>query len=327
MDRKYLNISLEVKTEDIKSDGTFKGYGSLFDKSPDSYGDVVARGAFTETLAQGGRNKTGIAMLWQHRSDQIPGVWTSLAEDKRGLKVEGKLALKTQLGNDVYEIMKLSAEAGTFKLGLSIGYDPIDFEIDPKTKIRTLKEVSLWEISIVSFPAKIGAGIESIKGSAAYQKAFEHLTKFSKMSPEDADELLNSISKFLPEDDISNALTSLKDNLKNLADLQESYKKLSEKTKDIIENFDLIGIDDQDFWALCDKANEAMEIIENAEPIAAITDRIDKIEEQFCQQTTSCDYEIEEVEVPVIPKKTVVLTSYEKGKGFPGSDQAARAMN
>lgn len=167
MDKKFLDVALEVKASDIKEDGTFKGHGSLFDKTPDSYGDIIARGAFSETLANGGRNKTGIAMLWQHYSDRIPGVWLSLAEDKKGLPVEGQLALKTTLGNDVYEIMKLGAELGTFKLGLSIGYDAKDFEYmipkDGDRKIRILKKVELWEISLVTFPAKIGAMVSTVK--------------------------------------------------------------------------------------------------------------------------------------------------------------------
>jgi len=167
MDKAFLNVPLNIKAEDIKESGEFKGLGSLFDKSPDSYGDIINPGAFSETLAKGGRNKTGIAMLWQHRSDKIPGVWKSLMENKKGLPVEGQLALKTTLGRDVYEIMKLSAEIGTFKLALSIGYDAQDFEYvtqkDTDRKIRVLKKVELWEISIVTFPAKIGATVSTVK--------------------------------------------------------------------------------------------------------------------------------------------------------------------
>lgn len=164
MDKRFLDVPFEVKSEDIKPDGSFRGYGSLFDKTPDAHRDLVARGAFLETLAKGGRNRTGVAMLWQHRPDAIPGVWQSLEENRRGLDARGKLALKTQLGHDVYEIMKLGAELGTFRLGLSIGYDAIDFEVDNKNKIRTLKKVELWELSICTFPSKLGASIVDVKG-------------------------------------------------------------------------------------------------------------------------------------------------------------------
>ena len=77
---KFLDVPFEVKAEDIQENGTFKGHGSLFNKIPDSYGDIVSRGAFIDTIAHGGRNKSGIAMLWQHRVDQIPGVWDSMVK-------------------------------------------------------------------------------------------------------------------------------------------------------------------------------------------------------------------------------------------------------
>jgi HK97 family phage prohead protease len=158
MEKQYLDIPFDVKAEDITEEGTFKGYGSTFGGSPDAYGDIVVQGAFLSSISRGGRNKSGVPMLWQHQSSQVPGVWTSLAEDKRGLKVEGKLALKTQLGSESYELMKL----GGIK-GLSIGYDVVTFETDAHRKVRYLKEVDLWEISLVTFPANTRARITSVK--------------------------------------------------------------------------------------------------------------------------------------------------------------------
>ncbi len=171
-EKKYLDVPLEIKAEDISEEGVFSGYGSIFDQTPDSYRDLVARGAFTETLSKGGRNRTGIPMLWQHRSDQIPGVWKSLVEDTKGLRVEGQLATNTTLGNDVYEIMKLGAKLGTFKLGMSIGYGTLEesFHVPKEEegnkyprKIRTIHKAELWENSIVTFPAKISAFVTDIK--------------------------------------------------------------------------------------------------------------------------------------------------------------------
>uniref|UniRef100_A0A6M3ITP4 Putative prohead protease n=1 Tax=viral metagenome TaxID=1070528 RepID=A0A6M3ITP4_9ZZZZ len=158
MDKQYLDIPFEVKLENISEEGRFKGYGSTFGGSPDAYGDVVVNGAFLSSISKGGRNGMGVPMLWQHNTSQIPGVWTSLAEDKRGLKVEGQLALKTQLGMESYELMKL----GGIK-GLSIGYDVINYEVDEKRKVRYLKEVDLWEVSLVTFPANTRAKITSVK--------------------------------------------------------------------------------------------------------------------------------------------------------------------
>jgi len=169
IEKKYLDVPFEVKAEDIKEDGTFEGKASLFDNQPDAHRDLVARGAFVETLAAGGRNKTGIAMLYQHRTDKIPGVWLSLQEDTKSLRVKGQLALETQLGKEVHEIMKLGIKTGMWKFSLSIGYDTQEYEMqevkvgDTKIKVRLIKKAELWEISIVTFPAKLGATVTGVK--------------------------------------------------------------------------------------------------------------------------------------------------------------------
>jgi len=168
-ENKYLDIPFEIKLENISEDGTFDGWGSLFDNVPDSHRDLVARGAFAESLSAGGRNKTGIAMLWQHRSDKIPGVWLELREDPKGLYVKGQLALETELGKETYELMKLGASTGMWKFSLSIGFDTLEYEMqnvkvgDADIKVRLIKKASLWEISIVTFPAKLGASVMNIK--------------------------------------------------------------------------------------------------------------------------------------------------------------------
>ena len=46
----------------VEEDGTFKGYGSVFGGKPDSYGDLIAQGAFKKSLEEGGRNGSGVAM-------------------------------------------------------------------------------------------------------------------------------------------------------------------------------------------------------------------------------------------------------------------------
>lgn len=155
----HKNIPFEVKQEDIKEEsGVFSGYGSTFGGKPDSYGDVIAAGAFADTLAVGGRNGTGVKMLFQHDASMPVGVWTTLEENKKGLKVEGQLAMKTQLGAESYELMKLGAIDG-----LSIGFEIEEYEVDEKRNIRTLKKINLWEISLVTFPANTRATITQVK--------------------------------------------------------------------------------------------------------------------------------------------------------------------
>lgn len=152
MKMKTLDFPIEIKSEDITPEGVFSGYGSVFGEI-DAYSEVVAKGAFKKSL------KTKVpAMLWQHKSDEPIGVWTSIQEDNRGLAVEGKLAMKTESGADAYELLKMGAVKG-----LSIGYMPIKYKVDVETEILTHTELDLWEVSLVTFPALPSAQVDSVK--------------------------------------------------------------------------------------------------------------------------------------------------------------------
>lgn len=145
-----LDVPFKIKA--VSEDGLFSGYGSVFGVI-DSYKEVVAPGAFAESLSQ----RTP-ALLWQHRSGEPIGVYSALREDQTGLYVEGKLALKTARGAEAYELLKMGAISG-----LSIGFVTRDDSYDRVTGIRTLKKVDLWEVSLVTFPANESARISGVK--------------------------------------------------------------------------------------------------------------------------------------------------------------------
>ncbi len=160
--REFLDVPFEIKSTSLTDDGTFEGYASVFGDAPDSYGDVVEKGAFKDTIAAGGRNGFGIAMLWQHDSKQPIGTWKEISEDKKGLHVIGKLTRGVQKADEALLLMKDAAIRG-----LSIGYDILDYRIvdDRKTgkSTRFLKSIMLYEISPVVFPALISAQITNVK--------------------------------------------------------------------------------------------------------------------------------------------------------------------
>lgn len=163
-------VKLDRKT--LSEDGTFEGYGSVFGVE-DSYGDIVAPGAFKDSLAEHAEQGTLPALLWQHRSDQPIGVYEEMREDDRGLYVKGRLELETQGGKEAYALMKSGAING-----LSIGFMAKKWEWDDDDGILTLLEIDLWEVSIVTFPANGQArvsgtkSIEEIDGLATW-KSFE----------------------------------------------------------------------------------------------------------------------------------------------------------
>jgi len=151
--RDFETKNIEFKLGDIGDDGTFIGYGSIFDNI-DSYKDIVKKGAFKKTLNE----RKNIKMLWQHDSREPIGIFTKVYEDDVGLVVEGKIALDVRRGAEAYSLMKLGAIDG-----LSIGYSTIVSEYDSKTGIRDLKELKLYEVSVVTFPANEKSTIDSVK--------------------------------------------------------------------------------------------------------------------------------------------------------------------
>jgi HK97 family phage prohead protease len=147
----------EFKLAGSDTTGFFTGYASTFGGAPDSYGDVVARGAFLSSLANHSTKGSLPAMLWAHQSDEPIGRWISLKEDDHGLAVEGKLTIGTKRGAEAYALMNDEA------LALSIGYriQPNGAEYQGSTRI--LKGVDLFEISAVALPANPAARVTSVK--------------------------------------------------------------------------------------------------------------------------------------------------------------------
>lgn len=174
--KQYMACGLELKlSEQGNSESmTFEGYGAIFG-NVDSYGDVIAPGAFAETLAQSKASGQWPALLLQHggftADDMTPiGVITDLAEDGTGLRMQAKLAPTTR-GRDAYALLKMDPRPAI--TGLSIGY--IAKEWSPRSKPeeprRTLKKIDLFEISLVTFPANPKARIASVKSGLSKKDA------------------------------------------------------------------------------------------------------------------------------------------------------------
>jgi uncharacterized protein len=142
----FLTCHFEFKSDNT-SDGYITGYGSVFGNI-DSYGDVVAKGAFRKSIADVMNGVTAWpAMLLQHGDETSEGrtpigVWTSMEEDDRGLKMTGKLAINTKRGKDAYELLKMRPRPALD--GLSIGFRCTDYEMHKagSPARRTIKAVA-----------------------------------------------------------------------------------------------------------------------------------------------------------------------------------------
>ena len=119
-----------------------EGYASLWGVA-DLNGDVVARGAFADSLARS--RAAGVKMLHQHEGRAPVGVWDEALEDERGLFVRGRIMDWSAEAR----FARALARAGALD-GLSIGFRAARARRDGR--LRVLTEVDLWEVSLVVFP-------------------------------------------------------------------------------------------------------------------------------------------------------------------------------
>lgn len=149
---------LEVRS---MPEGVIEGLASSFG-GIDSYGDTVAPGAFSKTLQDHAATGTTPPMLWAHEKSAPVGRWEQVFEDARGLRVVGRLNLKTTAGRDAFEHLHAGDVAG-----LSIGFTIPPGGAEQRDDVRLLRSVRLHEVSLVTLAADAGARITSVKSAIA----------------------------------------------------------------------------------------------------------------------------------------------------------------
>lgn len=156
----WYDIPIEIKntTEDSEF-FYFEGYGST--KDLDLVDDIVEPGAFRKSL----KVRTP-SMLWQHNTEEPVGIWDKTTIDSKGLFMKGKMPLDdTFVSGRVVPQMKI----GSIK-GLSIGFRTVKAIYDTETNIRTITELDLREVSLVTFPANPAAQITALKSALTRQE-------------------------------------------------------------------------------------------------------------------------------------------------------------
>jgi hypothetical protein len=136
------------------------GYASLFGLR-DKGGDVVARGAYAACLARMAAKGEQVRMLWQHDPAQPIGVWDEVFEDARGLFVKGRLLPEVARAREAAALLQAKAMDG-----LSIGYRTLRAAKLPEGG-RSLIELDLWEVSLVTFPMLAEARLAQKAADAA----------------------------------------------------------------------------------------------------------------------------------------------------------------
>jgi uncharacterized protein len=177
MQRLTRDFNLELKM--VGEEGTIEGYASVFDVV-DSYKDVIAPGAFKRTLAAWQASGRMLPVLWQHDEYNPIGVTMSAMEDEHGLAVKAQLITEVQQARDAYALAKAGALGG-MSIGFSIPNKAADGNpavvYDDERQVQIIREVRLWEYSLVTFPANEAATINQVKAAAtALENASEAFT-------------------------------------------------------------------------------------------------------------------------------------------------------
>lgn len=161
-ERKFKSFPLEIK--DIGEEGVIEGYAAAT-ANVDLDKDVIERGAFKKTIQEG----VHWPILSSHSIREQIGWNIHAEENAKGLKVRGELDIRNNpIAASKFSLARRAQELGA-KMGLSIGFDIPKGKavMDEKTKIRRIKEVIMWEYSLVVFPANPRASITRVKSETA----------------------------------------------------------------------------------------------------------------------------------------------------------------
>ena len=157
---KYKTFSAKVDEET----GMIAGFFSTYDKTPDSYGDIIEPGAFTGTIER--RKATGhpFPMCFNHDFSAVIGAIETIEEKENGPYIEGGF-LDTQLAQDVRK-MCLSGAIWQFSFAYEVLKRRDPTEEEKKAGVtNVLQELEVFEISVVTVPANQNAVATEVKGA------------------------------------------------------------------------------------------------------------------------------------------------------------------
>lgn len=164
LERKFCRFEGELAVID---GSVIEGYASLFGDR-DRGGDIVEKGAYVRSLTRLAAEGRQVKMLWQHDPAQPIGVWDEVREDDKGLFVRGRLLDTVARAREAAALIAAGAIDG-----LSIGYRTVRAVKNGEGR-RLLRELELWEVSLVTFPMLPSARVRA-KGDPLADDALREL--------------------------------------------------------------------------------------------------------------------------------------------------------
>ena len=205
MHHKTKNFVLIKSADDA---GTISGYFSTYDRIPDSYGDVVAPGAFTDTIKAREESGHKFPLCWNHDLNQIIGQVDSIEDTEKGPLMTASF-FNTPLAQEKREIVK-SGVVYQFSFAYDVR-EASQVTLEDGTKANELQKLDLFEVSIVPVPANPRAEVTDIKaGRRNSAKDADELNRIFSL----ADEIKAAVKGLLGEIDTAEDPEDGEDDLK-----------------------------------------------------------------------------------------------------------------
>lgn len=172
--RKYTPAEVKAGPADGLAEAEFIAYPSTFIRQPDSFGDVVAKGAFAKTIAEWKSSGNVLPGLFGHRTDD-PDFYVASAsdmgEDAHGWWVRGQFDLDSPKGGQVYRLVKDKRLSQ-----MSFAFDTIrqaTVKLDDGTEANELRELKVYEFSFVPVGANQDTSVLAVKSPRSTRRDLE----------------------------------------------------------------------------------------------------------------------------------------------------------
>lgn len=182
-------MNIKTKTYEMKADnGVITGYASTWTREPDSYGDIVAKGAFAESIANIKAEGKVLPLLYNHDNDELKnfiGTVMELEEDDHGLKFNAVFDATPE----AQRARELAMDGRLAKF--SFAYDVLDqgeVTLEDGRKANELRKLNIHEVSLVLYPANPDTSVVSVKSAEPQEKSGR------RNSAKDAEDLRQAIT-------------------------------------------------------------------------------------------------------------------------------------
>ena len=178
--------------------GKVCGYASTFDRERDAYGDVVAKGAFAKSLEHWKEIGKPIPLLYGHNTSDPKyniGYITDAREDEKGLYVEASFDAESEVAQDVRHLVK-TGRLYQFSFAYDIR-EAAEVTLENEAKAYELRELDLFEVSLVQIPANQHAEVTDVKAAKAGRRNSKSDEDTMRKAIEAAQEVIRLLNTLL----------------------------------------------------------------------------------------------------------------------------------